>query len=253
MATDGAFHPLDHPGESLPGVAAVDGTAHVLRGDGIWSVATRTAAARYPGTPSPAPLRVTTVAAGDAHDALRQRYAPHGVEVPAPADAEAFGAALCAVQETEAALDTLRRLPTGGLLLLDGSLRGLPAPAADLVALLERAAGGRGVRVAGVTRRSGLQQGGRPLVPALRVAGIEALPGTAGYTSLPDLPGVHVCLLEPRAARAYRVDADAAALPLLVPLSHDRNHRGYPYPLAAARQAVALDAERLDALREQAG
>lgn len=253
MTTPFRFHPLEDPGDSLPGVAAVDGAAHVLRAGPAWTVLTRTAAIRYPGGATDAPLRITTVAATDAHEALRQRYAPHGVEVPPPADAQAFAAALCAVLETEEALDALGGLAPGGLLLLDGSLRGLPAPAAGLVGVLERAAGERGVHVVGVTRRSGLRHGGRPLVPLLRVAGVEELPGRAWCAELPQ-PGVHVCLLEPRASRAYRVDAAGTeALARLLPLSRDRNHRGYPYPLAAARKAVAVDAARLEALRDRAG
>lgn len=238
------FHPLTDPGDSLPGVAAVDGSFHVLQDHEHWSVATRTASVAYPGGLAEAPVQIHSVAAADAHEAIRRRYEPHHIEPPAPADAATFAALLSTIQEYDAARQALTDLPPGGLLLLDGSLHDLPHPAAALVKALGEAAKARHVHLVGVVRHSGLHQDGRPLVPALRLKGIEALPGEAWYTSLD--PHTHVCLLEPRAARAYRVDTpDLEALPMLVPLSHDRTHRGYPYPLAVAMNAAAIEPDRL--------
>ncbi len=196
------------------------------------------------------PVHVHAVAAADAPTALAERFEPLHIDAPHAATVTDFANTLCTLHEYHAARTAIDRVPAGGLVLLDGALHDLPHPARDLVRLLQEAADHRSVHLVGVARSSGLQTDGRPLVPALRLQGIERLPGTTWSCTLQT--GLHVCLLEPRAERAYRIDTlHPEALARLVPLSRDQNHRGYPYPLAQVRRTVALDDAHLEQLRHR--
>jgi hypothetical protein len=123
------------------------------------------------------------------------------------------------------------------LLLVDGALRGLPPHAQAMADRIVAAAGARKLVVLAVAKRSGLEHEGVPLVPLLRRH------APAGCWATEVQPGTFVAHLHPRAATPFRVDApDIGAVARLAPLCRDAAYPGYPYPLAAAHNAVAITA-----------
>jgi hypothetical protein len=213
---------------------AVDGSSAVLVDNGTaWVVAIRAAAVAWPGPqePEPAPLVVASLPA-EAQAAVDLAYARVGLEGPAVRSADAFAEALRGVAELEATLAAVAKAPPRTLLLVDGALHGLPPTAAALAARVVEAARARGLRIAGVSKRSGIEGSGLPLVPSLMAD--AAARGVAGPWSVEAEPGVHVAKLHRASQHAFRIDADADVL------SNDAAYTGYPYPLAVAHNRVAL-------------
>jgi hypothetical protein len=251
-----AFEELPSPA-CLPGpVAAVDGSHAVLSDNGaVWIGATRAAAVPWPRpapTAAPAP-RIHVATPAEAQAQLDARYAMLGLESVRAASAEAWLEALRGLDELDAALAAAGALPSGGLLLIDGALRGIPRQPQAIADRIRAAAEGRGVAVIGVAKRSGLESGGHPLVPLLQRTGppgrwlveVEGGDGPAGAAVR-----TYVARLHPRSLHAFRIDAqDAAAVARLVSMSRDAAYCGYPYPLALAHNAVALTASDVGDLR----
>jgi hypothetical protein len=235
------FRPLaPAPRAALPACAAVDGSSAVLVDNGsAWVVAYRAASVPWPGERpvEPAP-EVAAALPAEAQALADDAYARAGLASPAIRTADAFADALRSLAEHQAATAAVARLPAGGLLLLDGALHGLPAEADAAMARLAEACRVRGVRLAGVAKRSGIEGSGVPLVPALLAE--AASRGMAGPWAVEAGPGVHVAKLHAAARHAFRVDGDPGLLPLLAALSDDAVYAGYPYPLAKAHNLVAL-------------
>jgi len=242
------FRPIAVAAEP-PHVAAVDGSSGVLVDNGTaWVVAVRAAAVRWPGPREPErPARVVATLPAEAQAAVDAEWAHHGLDGPAVRSAEGFAEALRAIAELEAALDAVAMLPPRALLLLDGALRGLPPGADAIAARIAEAARAKGVLVAGVAKRSGIEGAGVPLIPSL-LAEAQAR-GIPGPWSVEALPGVHVAKLHAAARHAFRVDADPDVLPLLAALARDAVYTGYPYPLALAHNQVALTGGHLRELK----
>ncbi|HUR26085.1 MAG TPA: DNA double-strand break repair nuclease NurA [Candidatus Thermoplasmatota archaeon] len=223
-----------------PRCLAVDGSSAILVDNGAaWVVALRAVAVAWPGPAQPEPEpRVVATLPSDAQATVDSAYARAGLEGPAVRSADAFAEALRGLAELEATLAAVAHASPGTLLLVDGALHGLPPTAAALAGRVVEAARARGLPVAGVAKRSGIEGSGLPLVPAL-LAEAKAR-GIAGPWAVVAEPGVHVAKLHRAAQHAFRIDADADVLPLLAALSNDAAYTGYPYPLALAHNRVAL-------------
>ncbi|HEX2066921.1 MAG TPA: DNA double-strand break repair nuclease NurA, partial [Candidatus Thermoplasmatota archaeon] len=199
------FLPLAASG---PGpVAAVDGSHAVLADSGaVWVVATRATAVVWPGPRREVQPEFHAARSPDAQDAISAAYLAHGLDPPRAATASAWAEAWGALREFEAAQRAIANAPPGGMVLLDGALRGLPpgpqAMADHLVALAE----GHGVDLLGVAKRSALDQDGVSLVPHLHAA------GPAGPWRVEVAPGIHVAKLHCRAPHAFRIDASEPGL-----------------------------------------
>lgn len=189
---------------------------------------------------------------------LEARYAAAGLQAPVVRGAMAFAEALREVEEMEEARHAVAALDEGDLLLVDGALVGLPRHAEALAAPVVEAAALRGVRLAGVAKRS--------TVPWLGAAGL-AWPGGPWRAQVPQVPGAWVARLHPLASTCFRVDVPAApdvpsaqrdadlavasAFSGLAALSRDAVYLGYPYPLAVAHNRVAFTAARVGQLRSR--
>jgi hypothetical protein len=230
------FLPL-RPSDAGP-VAAVDGSHAVLVDNGpVWVVATRAAAAVWPGRQEEAEPELHACHAAEAQDQVSAAYIAHGFDPPRAATAAAWAEAWRALRELEAAQRAIAAAPPAGIVLLDGSLVGLPAGPQEMADHLLALANGHGVRLAGVAKRSALEQEGIALVQHLHAT------GPAGPWRVEVEPGVHVAKLHSQAPHAFRIDAqDPAMLDALVPLCRDAVYAGYPYPLAVAHNRVALTA-----------
>jgi hypothetical protein len=226
--------------ETPPRCVAVDGSSAVLVDSGsAWVVAVRATAVNWPGEAEPEPpAQVIATLPGDAQAKVDARYAPLGLPIPAARTADAFADAFRAAAELEAALAAVAQMAPGSLLLVDGALVGLPPGPAAIAARIVEACRARGVRVAGIAKRSGIEHGSTPLVPALMAGASER--GIGGPWSVEAEPGVQVAKLHAAAQHAFRVDAAADLLPALAALSRDAVYTGYPYPLAVAHNRVAL-------------
>ena len=250
-----AWQPLASSGRERPAVAAVDGSHAVLADNGaVWVVATRAAAVHWPGTHSEIPVAVTAAGPDEAQEHVDALCTERGVEAPVVRGAEAFAEALRTVAEHDAAGAAAAALPRDGLLLLDGALERLPRTATELAERVVERARQHGVAVAGVAKRSRLDADGVPLVPALRRAGLSACPDQAWAVAVPGYAMAHVALLHPQSQHAFRVDVTAPdVLADLLPLCRDAVYTGYPYPLAAAHNAVAIGGDLARRLRGHLG
>lgn len=223
-----------------PRCVAVDGSSAVLVDNGTaWVVAFRAAAVRWPGEPQPEPHpQVVATVPSEAQAVVDARYARAGLPEPAARSADAFADTLRSLAELEEALAAVAEMPPRGLLLVDGALAGLPEVPAAMAARLAEACRARGVRIAGVAKRSGIERGSLPLIPALIAQ--AAARGVPGPWSVEAEPGVHIAKLHGAAQHAFRIDGPADLLPELAALARDAVYTGYPYPLAVAHNRVAL-------------
>lgn len=229
-----------------PRCVAVDGSSAVLVDNGTaWVVAFRAAPVAWPGDLQPEPQpNVVACNPSEAQALVDARFARVGLPEPAVRSADALADALRSLAELEEALAAVAQMPPRSLLLVDGALVGLPPTPAAIAARLAEACRQRGVRLAGVAKRSGIERGDLPLIPAL-IAQATAR-GVAGPWSVEAEPGVHIAKLHAAAQHAFRIDdggagSDAAdLLPLLAALARDAVYTGYPYPLAVAHNRVAL-------------
>src|SRR5687768_2649200 len=189
-------HPVEfRPIAVAPGTPqclAVDGSSAVLVDTGAaWVVAVRAAAVPWPGPAEPEPSpQVTATLPSEAQAAADRAFARLGLVGPAVRSADAFAEALRGAAELEATLAAVAKAPPRTLLLLDGALHGLPPTAAALAARVVEAARARGLPVAGIAKRSGIEGSGLPLVPS-RLAEAEQR-DVAGPWSVEAEPGVHV-------------------------------------------------------------
>jgi hypothetical protein len=242
------FRPLA-AADGAPPCAAVDGSSAVLVDNGsAWVVAFRAIALPWPGPAQaePHPAVVATLPS-EAQAIVDARFARAGLPEPAIRSADALADALRSLAELEAALAAVAELPPGGLLLVDGSLSGLPPVPAAIAALLAEACRAKGIRLAAVAKRSGLERGSTPLIPAL--AAQATARGVQGPWAVEAEPGVHVAKLHRAAQHAFRIDGDADLLPVLAGMSRDAVYTGYPYPLAVAHNTVALTGAHVRELR----
>ncbi len=159
--------------------------------------------------------------------------------------------------ELQEAAKVVSSSPEGALVMLDGALWAGLAEFAPLIDRLVGEALARGVCLAGVSKRSMLYHGHRPLVPYLARLGRNALGDSlwAYPVALADYGGrtfgaTYVAHLHPRARFAFRVDVNplpgAAAddiVAMLASLSDDPGYLGYPYPLARAHNEVVISGE----------
>ena len=136
----------------------------------------------------------------------------------------------------------------GALVLVDGDLEtDWRIPPSWLTELLGRA-GGRGVTVAAVTKRSSLARGGAPLLGSLEIEAASSFgPRGLWWASLARSrvrAQVVAARLDPDARYAFRVDVSpgadpAEALASLAALCDDAGFPGYPYPLTVADRLAA--------------
>jgi hypothetical protein len=228
-------------------VAAVDGSRAILVDNGsVWVAATRATVVAWPGPPqAEAAPRIHATAAVQAQERLDSAYARHGLEAPAPRSADAWADALCSLEEFESTLQATEQVPSGSLMLVDGSLAGLPRHAQMLADRLLEAAKRRGVCLVGVAKRSGLDRDGIALVPHL------LRNGPAQPWAVQVQEEVHIARLHRAAAHAFRVDGPLEGIERLLPLCRDVVYAGYPYPLAVAHNRVALTASHVRDLKSR--
>jgi len=157
----------------------------------------------------------------------------------------------------------------GALVLVDGDMEtDWRIPPSWLTGLLARA-GGRGVTVAAVTKRSSLARGGAPLLGSLEIEAAASVgPRALWWAPLARSRAgatVVAARLDPDARYAFRVDVSPGADPeqavaALAALSDDAGFPGYPYPLTVADRLAACPPWlrqdtwfELDELLERAG
>lgn len=244
-------------------VVAIDGSHVVLADPGpVWVVAYRAAATAWPGTELPVPATVAAASPEEAGQVVDDEYARRGLEAPRVRSAEAFAEALRAVAELDA---TLQAIDTGpALVLVDGALENLARPARPTADRIVEAAARRDVALVGVAKRSRLAVGGVPLVPVLARQG----PRTAWRVPVPEYVAAQVARLHGASRFCFRIDAYAGGdleaegiFAALAATARDAVYLGYPYPLAAAHNRVAitgteaaqLRARLLDAAHAEAG
>jgi len=159
-------------------------------------------------------------------------------------------------------LQSVRVLPEGALLLLDGALRVSSQNHEPVLADIIRIAQERKILLAAVAKRTtATWGGGHPLLPAiaglaeqLGIPGpwwtkIDAhIPDHAGYS-----PGRHgelyIASLHPHARRPLKMElpkgtseqAAAATMQALAACAGDGRIPGYPYPLLDAHRSVVID------------
>lgn len=237
--TAGRFLPIGLP-PAAGSCRAVDGSHAVLVDNGsLWVVATRVAAVAWPGPRRiPADPTLHVARPEQAEDQVAALYARLGAEPPAVRSAEVYAQAIRAAEETAVAIEAAREAGSGGLLLVDGALRGLPPVPQTLADRVVEAAASAGATVVGVSKRSAVADADGPLVQRLQES------GPPGRWAVELEPGVFVARLHPRARHAFRVDApDLAALARAAAFCDDAVYPGYPYPLALAHNAVAITAQ----------
>jgi len=151
----------------------------------------------------------------------------------------------------------LATMPKGSILMIDGSLWAGTPGLAPLIERVAKAAEARGVCLTGVSKRSMLYSGHRPLVPYLARLGRKTMGDScwAYPVNLEEYVGklfgvTYVARLHPKADFAFRIDilpvkeiTSGDALSILASLSDDPGYLGYPYPLARVHNEVAIGEE----------
>jgi len=178
------------------------------------------------------------------------------------ADPERASAILRDTLEYWVALQTVRVLPEGALLLLDGALRVSSQNHEPVLADIITTAQEHTILVAAVAKRTRVTWGGgHPLLPA--IGGLAAQLGVSGPwwvkidEHLPDhteyRQGRHgelyIASLHPRLARPMKIDlpkgtgeeAAAATMQALAACADDGRIPGYPYPLLDAHRTCLID------------
>jgi len=263
------IHPVPavHPGI----VSAVDGSnSMVIEGGSVTIAAIRAVQTTFSGNVrhnrSITPLTLVTIGPGHRNHDFDELFPdcfgtpPHkGLD---NADPERASAILRDTLEYWVALQTVRVLPEGALLLLDGALRVSSQNHEPVLADIIRIAQERKILLAAVAKRTtATWGGGHPLLPAiaglaeqLGITGpwwtkIDAhIPDHAGYS-----PGRHgelyIASLHPHARRLLKMElpkgiseqAAAATMQALAACADDGRIPGYPYPLLDAHRTVVID------------
>jgi hypothetical protein len=257
---------------SPPGiVSAVDGSnVMILEGGSITLAAIRAARTTFSGSErsnrSMTPLMLVTIGPGHRNHDFDELYEDCFGSPPKKgldnADPERASAILRDTLEYWVALETVRVLPEGALLLLDGALRVSSQNHEPVLDDIIRTAQERGVLLAAVAKRtSATWGGGHPLLPAMgNLAEHLAIPGPwwtkidphipdhAGYS-----PGRHgelyIASLHPNFSRPLKMElpkgitepAAAAVMQALAGCAGDGRVPGYPYPLLDAHRTVVID------------
>jgi hypothetical protein len=154
-------------------------------------------------------------------------------------------------------------MPSGSVLAFDGALwAGIKGIGPMLSRIVDKACRDN-VMLCGISKRSMLTRGSKPLIPLIQMAGDRALPDTAWFYPVlisgygEKLFGlVNVAKLHPRSRYAFRTDlslpkgADAGrVLGMLSSFSNDPAYIGYPYPLARVHNDVAFSGSEVEDLR----
>ncbi len=252
-------------------VSAVDGSnSMIIEGGSVAIAAIRAVQTTFSGnvrsSRSITPLTLVTIGPGHRNHDFDELFPdcfgtpPHkGLD---NADPERASAILRDTLEYWVALQTVRVLPEGALLLLDGALRVSSQNHEPVLADIIRIAQERKILLAAVAKRtSATWGGGHPLLPAIAGlaeqlgipgpwwAKIDAhIPDHAGYS-----PGRHgelyIASLHPHARRPLKMElpkgiseeAAAATMQALAACAGDGRIPGYPYPLLDAHRSVIID------------
>jgi len=252
-------------------VSAIDGSnTMVLEGGSVSIAAIRAAQTTFLNgerhNRSITPLTLVTIGPGHRNHDFDEIYqecfgiAPYkGLD---NADPERASAILRDTLEYWVALQTVRTLPSGALLLLDGALRVSSQNHEPVLADIITTAKERGILLAAVAKRTRVTWGiGHPLLPA--IGGLVAQFGVAGpwWTKIDEhlmdhteyRQGRHgelyIASLHSQWSRPMKVDlpkgtgeeAAAATMKALAACADDGRIPGYPYPLLDAHRTVVID------------
>jgi hypothetical protein len=252
-------------------VSAIDGSnTMVLEGGSVSIAAIRSAQTTFLNNErhnrSITPLTLVTIGPGHRNHDFDEIYqecfgiAPHkGLD---NADPERASAILRDTLEYWIAMQTVRTLPEGALLLLDGALRVSSQNHEPVLADIITTAQERGILLAAVAKRTRVTWGiGHPLLPA--IGGLVAQFGVAGpwWTKIDEhlmdhteyRQGRHgelyIASLHSQWNRPMKVDlpkgigedAAAATIKALAACADDGRIPGYPYPLLDAHRTVVID------------
>ena len=252
-------------------VAAVDGSnTMVLEGGSVSIAAIRAVQTTFLNNErhnrSITPLTLVTIGPGHRNRDFDELYQecfgipPHkGLD---NADPERASAILRDTLEYWVALQTVRTLPAGALLLLDGALRVSSQNHEPVLAEIISTAQQRGTLLAAVAKRTRVTWGGgHPLLPA--IGGLVAHLGISGPwwvkvdEHLPDhteyrqgrhgelyIASLHPCLVRPMKVdlpKGTSDDAAAATMQALATCADDGRIPGYPYPLLDAHRTCLID------------
>jgi hypothetical protein len=252
-------------------VSAIDGSnTMVLEGGSVSLAAIRAVQTTFLNNErhnrSITPLTLVTIGPGHRNHDFDEIYqecfgiAPHkGLD---NADPERASAILRDTLEYWVALQTVRTLPSGALLLLDGALRVSSQNHEPVLADIITTAQERGILLAAVAKRTRVTWGiGHPLLPA--IGGLVAQFGLAGpwWTKIDEhlmdhteyRQGRHgelyIASLHSQWSRPMKVDlpkgtgedAAAATMKALAACADDGRIPGYPYPLLDAHRTVVID------------
>lgn len=262
-----------HPIPAVPSgiVSAVDGSnSMIIEGGSVAIAAIRAVQTTFSGnirsSRSITPLTIVTIGPGHRNHDFDELFLdcfgtpPHkGLD---NVDPERASAILRDTLEYWVALQTVRVLPEGALLLLDGALRVSSQNHEPVLADIIRIAQERKILLSAVAKRTtATWGGGHPLLPAiaglavqLGIAGpwwtkIDAhIPDHAGYS-----PGRHgelyIASLHPHARRPLKMElpkgiseqSASATMQALAACADDGRIPGYPYPLLDAHRSVIID------------
>ncbi len=262
-----------HPIPAIPSgiVTAVDGSnSMIIEGGSVAIAAIRAVQTTFSGNVrsgrSITPLTLVTIGPGHRNHDFDELYLdcfgtpPHkGLD---NADPERASAILRDTLEYWAALQTVRVLPEGALLLLDGALRVSSQNHEPVLADIMRIAQERKILLAAVAKRTtATWGGGHPLLPA--IAGLAeqlGIPGpwwTKMDAHIPDHAGyspgrqgeLYIASLHPHARRPLKMElpkgiseqSAAATMQALAACADDGRIPGYPYPLLDAHRTVIID------------
>nr|WP_320160457.1 DNA double-strand break repair nuclease NurA [uncultured Methanoregula sp.] len=263
------IHPIS-PGPSGM-VIAVDGSnAMILEGGSVSIAAIRAARTTFLANErhnrAATPLTVVTIGPGHRNtdfDAMFEDcfgFPPHkGLD---NSDPERASGILRDTLEYWVTLQTVKTLPAGSLLLIDGALRVTSQNHEPVLATIISTAQERGILLAAVAKRTrATWGGGHPLLPA--AGGLAAQSGIPGPwwmkidEHLLDHTEYHqgrhgeiyVASLHARVSRPLKmelpkgtgVETVAATMQALAACSGDGRIPGYPYPLLDAHRTVVID------------
>jgi hypothetical protein len=266
--TQNDIHPI--PGGTSGVVSAVDGSNTMIIDGGSVAVAAiravqTTFAAHERSSRSLTPLMLVMIGPGHRNHDFDELYEDcFGIPPRKGLDNADPGRASAILRDTLeywVALQMVRVLPEGALLLLDGALRVSSQNHEPVLNEIIRIAQERGILLAAVAKRtSATWGGGYPLLPAvggfaeqLGISGswwtkIDAhIPDHAGYS-----PGRHgelyIASLHQKVYRLLKMElpkgisepAAAATMQALAACAGDGRIPGYPYPLLDAHRTVAI-------------
>jgi hypothetical protein len=204
-------------------------------------------------------LRLITASQADKASAYRELFRNlMGAEpTDQPSTLESLVSRVRNLLELREAGELVAKVTEGTIVMIDGALWAGLRDLAPLIERTARTAAERGVCLMGVSKRSMLYAGHRPLVPYLSRLGRKAL-GERLWAYPVDLReyedrvfgATYVAHLHPVSRFSFRVDVNptpsvgaTGALAMLASLSDDPGYLGYPYPLARVHNEVAISGE----------